>query len=207
MDLTQCPGACLKLKLMLIVALVVQPLSSFAVAESIATVKAVRLVPAAALSKVSDTSGWVLSAEFDVFLGFKLQEAAERGLPLNFSVDFQLIRPRWYWSDKRVVTLSLPIELSYHALTRTYRLQKAGAVLIFSSLNEALAAMSRLSYWRVVRHDQVELGQRYVAKVRFSLDMSEMPKPFQVNALTNSQWELASDWLEFEFLPKSEELR
>ena len=31
------------------------------------------------------------------------------------------------------------------------------------------------------------------------LDVAQLPKPFQVNALNNSDWRLASDWKSFNF--------
>ena len=197
----------LRCKLMVLLCLFVFPFGVLAQTASAVVVDSVRLLPTDSVqSEVGLASGWLLSAQFDVQLGFKLQEAADRGLPLRFTVDFQLIQPRWYWSDKLVVRDSYPIELSFHALTRTYRLAESGRVLVFSTLNEAITEMTSLSDWLVIRRDQIIMGQRYVAKVRFSLDVSKMPKPFQVNALTNSQWELASDWLQFEFMPRAGEL-
>ncbi len=207
MSLVRWIFGCLRFKCCLISAFwLVQTNLAFAEPNSIAAVKSVRLISVLPQPNLNLQPGWSLSAEFDIFLGFKLQEAAERGLPLNFSVDFQLIQQRWYWSDARVVTKSFPISLSYHALTRTYRLQHAEDVLVFSSLNDAIARMSVLSNWLVIRKDQIEMGKKYLAKVRFSLNLSEMPKPFQVNALTNSQWDLSSGWVQFDFLPNNEEL-
>ncbi len=36
----------------------------------------------------------------------------------------------------------------------------------------------------------------YEAQVRMRLDVSQLPKPFQVNAITSREWNLASDWSE-----------
>jgi hypothetical protein len=48
--------------------------------------------------------------------------------------------------------------------------------------------------WRVLDIAQVEAGQAYQGQVRLRLDTSQLPKPFQINALTNRDWTLASDW-------------
>ena len=37
-------------------------------------------------------------------------------------------------------------------------------------------------------------GARYVASVRMHLDLSQLPKPLQINALVNTDWGLDSDW-------------
>jgi hypothetical protein len=34
------------------------------------------------------------------------------------------------------------------------------------------------------------------------LDVAQLPKPFQVNALNNSDWRLSSDWIEFTYKPE-----
>jgi hypothetical protein len=46
----------------------------------------------------------------------------------------------------------------------------------------------------------------YVASVRVWLDLTRMPKPFQVETIGSSQWDLSSDKLEWHMkLPTPEE--
>lgn len=177
--------------------------------ESYTKVTGVRLVPADTSDEEAggDTegeSGWSMAAEFDIKLSYKLQEAANRGLPLNFSVDFRLLKPRWYWADKAIVIESYPMVLSYHALTRTYRVVTEQDTFTAPDLDSAVKSMTRLAEWKVIPRSKIVLGDTYLAQVRFRLDVAELPKPFQINAFTNSQWILTSDWLEFEFTPKAE---
>lgn len=185
----------------LAVAVLYVPSQAFA-QESYTRVTGVRLVP----SESAQGKSWAMSAEFDIRLSLKLEEAASRGLPLKFSVDFKLLEPRWYWSDREVVLASYPITLSYHALTRTYRLSSPKFSLTAASLEDVVDAMTHLSDWEVISENQVQMGRTYLAQVRFRLDVAELPKPFQINAFTNSQWLLSSDWLEFEFTPRGETL-
>jgi hypothetical protein len=35
------------------------------------------------------------------------------------------------------------------------------------------------------------------------LDLSQLPKPFQINALNAREWNLSSDWYQFVITPKS----
>jgi Domain of unknown function (DUF4390) len=44
-------------------------------------------------------------------------------------------------------------------------------------------------------------GARYDAAVRLRLDGNLLPKPFQVNALTSSDWSLQSEWYHWTFTP------
>src|SRR5271154_5280697 len=66
--------------------------------------------------------GWAINAEFDVHLKPRMEEALVHGLPLYFVVDFELTRSRWYWFDEKAASASITYRLSFHELTRQYRL-------------------------------------------------------------------------------------
>ena len=158
-------------------------------------VRAARLEPAA--------EGWQLAADFGLTLPARLEEAVNRGVMLHFVVEFELIRPRWYWFDESVASATLTYRLSYHALTRQYRLALSGIAQSFPELSDALGVMSRVRGWRVLEPDQVRPGSQYEAQVRLRLDTAQLPKPFQVNALTNREWTLSSEWKRFRFNPET----
>lgn len=162
---------------------------------------------AAGAAQPTAAKGWALSADFDVVLSRKLQEALDRGLPLKFAVDFRLLKPRWYWADEESIDVSYPVTLSYHALTRTYRLVTPNNTLTTPSFKDALDAMSHVKNWTVIPSDRIRWGQTYRAQVRLRLDVNELPKPFQISALVSSQWDLSSDWVEFQFTPRQEALK
>ena len=44
-------------------------------------------------------------------------------------------------------------------------------------------------------------GQRYDAAIRLRLDVNQLPKPFQVDALASREWTLTSDWYRWSFVP------
>lgn len=161
----------------------------------------------AAGTSPSAAKGWALSADFDVVLSRKLQEALDKGLPLKFAVDFRLLKPRWYWADEESIEVSYPVTLSYHALTRNYRLVTPNNTLNTPSFKDALDAMSHVKNWTVIPADRIRWGQSYRAQVRLRLDVNELPKPFQISALVSSQWDLSSDWVEFQFTPRQEALK
>ncbi|MQM32788.1 MAG: hypothetical protein CRU78_20785 [Candidatus Accumulibacter phosphatis] len=145
--------------------------------------------------------GYVLSADFSVSLNARLEDAVTRGVGLYFVIDFELSRSRWYWLDEQLASRSQSLLLSYHALTRQYRLSSGTLHQSFSSLEEALRILSRLRNWLVFDTSVVEANQTYLAAVRMRLDLSQMPKTFQVNALANRDWNLSSDWARWTFTP------
>lgn len=144
--------------------------------------------------------GYVLSADFSFELGPRLEEAVTKGVSLHFVADFELTRPRWYWLDEKLVSRSQTWRLSYNALTRQYRLANGGGLhQSYTSLVEALQMLSRLRNWQVVDKAQVQggglrPGEAYLAALRLRLDITQLPRPFQISALGNRDWNLASDW-------------
>jgi hypothetical protein len=144
--------------------------------------------------------GYVLDAQFDIVLTHTLEEVLNKGVPLYFRLDFELIRPRWYWFNERVAYLQQEYRLSYNALTRQYRLGVGNLYQNFSSLAEALEVMSR-----VRRRQEVEPGtlrrDTYIAGIRLRLDTSQLPKPFQLTALGSREWYIGSDWVRWTVTP------
>ncbi len=162
----------------------------------------VRMEPAEA-----PDSGWALSSTFNFELNPRLEEAVNRGLPLYFVVEFELSRPRWYWFDEQTVTASQSFRLSYNALTRQYRVAFGSLQQGFPTLKDALGVLSSIRAWKVVDKGVLKPGTAYQAAVRLRLDVAQMPKPFQVNAITNRDWTLSSEWRRFIFVPGPETSR
>lgn len=143
--------------------------------------------------------GYVLAADFNLNLNPRLEEAVTRGVALYFVVDFELSRSRWYWLDEQLVSRSQSFQLSYHALTRQYRLSTGTLHQSFPSLDDALRILSRLRNWHVIEKSGLKSDQTYFAALRMRLDLTQMPKTFQVNALANRDWNLSSEWSRWQF--------
>lgn len=146
---------------------------------------------------VAGDDGYVLSADFNFDLNQRLEEAVTKGVVLYFVTEFELTRPRWYWLDEKVVSRSQTYRLSYHALTRQYRLSTGGLHQSFDSLSEAMRVLSHLRNWVVIEkadNHLVRPGDTYAAALRLRLDITQLPRPFQITALGNRDWNLSSDW-------------
>ncbi|SOZ36687.1 DUF4390 domain-containing protein [Cupriavidus neocaledonicus] len=143
--------------------------------------------------------GFELAASFDFDLPPALEDALHKGISLYFAVDFQLSRSRWYWFDDKPVNTTRSVRLSYQPLTRQYRISTGGLQLPFTRLKSALQFIQRVRGWRVFERNAVKPGETYSAEVRMRLDLSQLPKPFQINAVNTRDWNLASDWRRFTY--------
>lgn len=147
------------------------------------------------LHLVANDEGYSLVADANINFNTRLEEAVNKGVVLYFSAEFELSRPRWYWLDEQIVRRSKTFQLSYHALTRQYRLSTGALHQNYATLDEALRVMSHLRNWQVLDKGEVKADQTYLAGLRLRLDLTQMPKTFQVSALANRDWDLSSDWL------------
>lgn len=145
----------------------------------------------------SADEGLVLDADFAFELTPRLAEVVANGVPLYFRVDFELTRSRWYWFDETAASRRLLLRLSYHALSRQFRLSTGALQQSFPTLEEALDVLKRVRNWLVVERAVRLADSDYEAAVRMRLDTAMLPKPFQLSALTGRDLQLESDWKKF----------
>lgn len=147
--------------------------------------------------------GYRLSVSYDFELNRGLEDALSRGVPLYFTTDVQLTRRRWYWFDETSVSSSRTLRLSYNVLTRQYHTAISGQLQqSFTNLDDALTLIRRPPRWIIADSNTLKSGETYQVGLRMRLDVAQLPKPFQVNALNNSDWRLSSDWIEFNYKPE-----
>jgi hypothetical protein len=152
-------------------------------------------------SFAASEDGHTLNADIDITLTPVLEDALNKGVPLYFVLEFEVMRPRWYWFNEKIVGTQQHIRLGYNTLTRQYRVGTGALYQNFSSLSEALNFLSK-----VRRREEVEPGAlsrdgAYTAALRMRLDITQLPKPFQVNALGSRDWNLASGWYRWTLTP------
>jgi len=141
----------------------------------------------------------LLSADFILSLNETLRDAVNRGLPLYFLTEVQIQRGRWYWLDETLVAAQIEWRLSYHALTRQFRVASNGRSESFGSLEEALGALSTVKRWQVAPLSRFNPAITYAVWVRMRLDTTRLPKPFQMAALTDRDWHPESEWKRLAF--------
>lgn len=150
---------------------------------------------------VAGEEGYFLEADFEITLNPTLEEALNKGVPLYFLLEFEIIRPRWYWLNEKVLNNQQQYRLAYNALTRQYRLGLGSLFQNFGSMSEALDFLSRVRRRNVLEPGTLSKGTTYTAGVRMRLDVSQLPKPFQLNALASRDWNFGSEWHRWSVTP------
>jgi Domain of unknown function (DUF4390) len=177
-----------------------------ALQKSIATlllVSALSIAAAAGLSVSSaavapNNDGYFLDADFNLRLNSTLEDALSRGVVLYFVIEGRLWRPRWWWFNDTVSVVQESRKLSYNSLTRQYRLSTGRQYENFSALDDAETALSQVRNWKISDLQSLGKSNRYGGSVRMWLDVTQLPKPFQVKAVTATEWKLDSDEFVFD---------
>lgn len=145
--------------------------------------------------------GLFLSATLQMELSSLVEDALSKGISMYFVAEAQVLRERWYWFDKTVVSATRYLRLSYQPLTRRWRLSQSSSPFddsglgislgqTYESMPEALAALQRIAGWRIAPADVLQADQPYLVRLLFRLDTSQLPRPLQFGVVGRSAWSL-----------------
>jgi len=144
----------------------------------------------------------VLSAAFEIDLGSHFEDAVSRGVPLYFLLEVEITRNRWYWYSEHIAGRSVTYRLAYIPLTRQYRLSSGGTLhQNFASLGDALRLVGRVAALPVADKGVLKAGETYQVVLRLALDRQQLPKPLQVDAIGNRDWQVEPAVSRWQFIP------
>jgi Domain of unknown function (DUF4390) len=144
--------------------------------------------------------GMYLSATLRFELTSAVEDALLKGIPITFVAEAQVLRDRWYWYDKNVAIATRSVRLSYQPLTRRWRISvigngesSSGASLSqsFDQLSDAIAAVRRISRWKIAEGAEIDADSRHNVDFRFRLDTTQLPRPMQIGITGNADWSIA----------------
>jgi len=146
---------------------------------------------------------WQVSAQLQFEVPQVVEDALLKGIPMVFIYSADVLRERWYWYDKKVLGTERQFRLAYQPLTRHWRLNvsngpasSSGMGLAlnqsYESLALALGAIKRLTKWKVADATELDGNAKYKLDFRFRLDLGQLPRPFQIGALGQSDWDIAA---------------
>ena len=146
--------------------------------------------------------GIYLSANIRFDLPPVVEDALLKGIAMHFLAEADVYRDRWDWYDKKVTTTARHMRVAFQPLTRRWRLNVSsglegntglGVTLNqnFDTLSEVMAAVQRISRWRIADAGEIDADARYNVDFRFRLDVSQLPRPFQIGAVGQSDWNVS----------------
>lgn len=183
-------GRCL---LALFVGLLLAPGPSAAAATEVTQLRVERAEDGVYLSAV---------ARFD--LPLVVEEALLKGIPVFFVLEADIYRDRWYWTDPRVTSAARTLRLAYQPLTGRWRVNIVSGLITSSSglratlnqnyetMAEALSAIQRIAHWKIAEAAELDLDASYTLDLNFRLDLSQLPRPFQIGVAGQREWTISA---------------
>lgn len=140
------------------------------------------------LSRADDGLQLAFAVNFELPRG--VEEALQKGVPLYFVAQAEVLRGRWYWRDRRVAQAERTWRLAFQPLTRKYRVSFGGLNQSFDSLPDALVAVRRIANWRITEPGVLDSGSGYYVEFSYRLDTSLLPRPLQIGLGGQADWNL-----------------
>lgn len=165
-------------------------------------------------------NGYQFSADFKINLSPTVEEALRHGVVLHFVSTFTITRSRAYWFDGEVARSEQVTKLSYSALTKQFRIARGSLFQGVTDLDSALRILGHQTtpqispelfnvtetYLQKISRgylgDWLKNGVVHQVEVRMKLDVSQLPKPLQVNELAGNEWNLVSEPYRWNFVPQ-----
>ena len=144
--------------------------------------------------------GAYASASVVFALPIALENALHRGIPLSFLTRLRVTQVRWWWFDSTLGEGHMLTRLGYEPLLDKYRVSAGALRTTYSSLDEALDQVQHISHLKVADASVLKAGQRYEVGGSFELDLSRLPRPFQLNVGSQAEWQLQADFPQASFL-------
>lgn len=157
------------------------------------------LIKEADLQLVDDF--YLLNAEISIDFDAEIEEAINKGVPLHFLIEFQVVSPRKYWFDDEIITTTNRVVLSYHALTKQYLVNRETHQKSFETLDEAVDELLQLTDLKVFEKVLIEKDANYKAALLMRLDQAKLPKAIQVDAIASEKWNITSQKYEWPLKP------
>jgi Domain of unknown function (DUF4390) len=151
-----------------------------------------------------------LNAQLAFDLPAPIEDVLLKGIPLYFVAEAEVRRDRWYWYDKKLTTATRQMRLAYQPLTRRWRLNVSsgfggngsangstnglggGLPQYFDTLAEAMSKVQRINRWRIVELSDLDPDALHTLELSFKLDVSQLPRPFQIGLIGQSDWNLST---------------
>ncbi len=150
------------------------------------------------------TEALYLSARMELSPEQVVEETLLKSVPLYFVWQADIYRERWYWTDRRIATVTRTLRLAYQPLTRRWRVSlsnDAGAIAggaglqyalhqNYDTLADALAGVGRVTRWKLVEAARLSSDEAHYLEFAFRLDLSLLPRPFQIGIGNQREWSI-----------------
>jgi len=136
-----------------------------------------------------------VDAKIDFRFSDEAIEAMENGVAITVSIQMQVRRVRAL-IDETVAEVRARYRIQTHSLSRRYVVTNLSTdeSKTFHTYQAMLGSLGDVENFPLLDDRVLEHGQRYLVRVRATLDIESLPAPMRPLAYLSSSWRLSSDW-------------
>jgi len=146
-----------------------------------------------------DGDVYFLNTVFRIDLPDYITTALSQGFELPLVMEIDVYKHRSLWFDSRAVYIKQQYKIHYHLLLDAVSIfdVNAGSRSFYSTIDEAVEKLSVLIKYPMLDNNNLQQDKTYQVRLRFGIDISELPIPLKSSSLWKNDWALSSDWYEW----------
>lgn len=141
-----------------------------------------------------------LDARLQLLLSQDANDALTSGVALTIELELEVIRVRRFLPDALAAELSLQYELEYRPLSQRYLVRNlnSGEQESFATLYSALNNLGRVQGLPIIDDALLDPDSNHRLRLRALLSIRQYPAPLRMLFFWRDQWQLKSDWYEWQ---------
>ena len=126
--------------------------------------------------------------------------AIEQGFAVPIMFELEIRSSRRYWFDPRVVSLKQQYLLHHQPILDSYVVLDVNTSErhYFDDRKTAVKYIEVVYNYPMLDINNLAPNRDYYARVRYGIDADELPLPLKSSSLWDNDWNLVSDWYEWE---------
>ncbi len=119
-------------------------------------------------------------------------------VPMMFEVEIRTEKP--YWFDDKVVSLKQQYQLHHLPMLDSFVVFDVNSSErhYFDNRKAAVQSIEVVYNYPMLDINNLAPDKAYYARLRFGIDTDELPLPLKSSSLWDNDWDLKSDWYEWE---------
>lgn len=138
----------------------------------------------------------VVNSELPGYIEFAIDQGF--AVPVMFEVEIRSKRP--YWFDTKVVSLKQQYRLHHLPILDSFVVFDVNSSerSYFDNRKAAVQSIEVVYNYPMLDVNNLAVDKKYYARVRYGIDIDELPLPLKSSSFWDNDWDLQSDWYEWE---------
>ena len=150
-----------------------------------------------------DDTMLVLASEVKIELPNYINIAINQGFAVPLMFEVQILAFRKYWFDQKIVRLKQQYQIHYLPMLSSYVVfdLNTGQRRYYDKLSDAVQNLEAVYNYPMLDVNNLGYNRKFYARMRFGIDIEELPVPLKSSSLWNNNWALQSEWYEWNIEP------